>query len=195
MFAVQPAPEKALERLLTGNQRYVENHLTTADLSAERRTTLTDIQEPFAVILGCSDSRVAPEILFDQGIGDLFVVRVAGNVVGPVVLDSIEYSALYLHSSLILVMGHQNCGAVAAVLKGTTKDIESVAALIKPAIDEAKTQPGDQLENAIKDNVHHMVQQLRASPSLAKLVAEKKLGIVGGYYDFRSGRVKIIDSL
>ena len=91
-------------------------------------------QKPFAIILGCSDSRVSPEILFDQGIGDLFIVRVAGNVAGPVELDSIEYAALYLKSSLVLVLGHENCGAITAVLDGQTKEIEHVADLIAPAI-------------------------------------------------------------
>jgi carbonic anhydrase len=191
LFALQHTPEMALQRLIDGNRRFISNRTTHPDQTAERRRNVVDLQEPFAIILGCSDSRVSPEIIFDQGIGDLFVVRVAGNVVSPVVLESIEYSAIYLHSSVVLVMGHQNCGAVTAVLNGNTKDIETVAELIAPAIEESKTQPGDRLENAIKDNVKHYVAELRKCPALNKLIAAKKLTIVGGYYNFCTGRVDI----
>jgi len=192
LIAEQTAPEKALKTLIDGNKRYIENKSTHPNRAAERRLETAKLQEPFAVILGCADSRVSPEILFDQGIGDLFVVRVAGNVVSPVILESIEFSALYLHSSIILVLGHENCGAVNAVLKGTTKDIETIAGLIGPAIEESKNQKGDRLENAIKDNVNNVVKQLRANPALAKLLDEKKLGVIGGYYNFHSGEVEII---
>jgi carbonic anhydrase len=109
--------EMGLQRLKEGNQRYVEDKLIHPDRTSERREALQSKQQPFAIIVGCSDSRVAPEIVFDQGVGDLFIVRVAGNVVGPIELDSIEYAAEYLKSCLIVVMGHQNCGAVDAVMK------------------------------------------------------------------------------
>ncbi|HUD00945.1 MAG TPA: carbonic anhydrase, partial [Rhabdochlamydiaceae bacterium] len=116
-------PDKALETLMDGNQRFSQDKSLHSDRNSERRQELVSKQTPYAIILGCSDSRVAPEIVFDQGIGDLFIVRVAGNVVGPLELDSIEYSALYLHSSLVMVLGHESCGAIKAVLAGTTKDI------------------------------------------------------------------------
>ena len=183
-------PEISLERLIQGNQRFMTDTSTHPDRTAERREELTAKQEPFAAILGCSDSRVSPEILFDQGIGDLFIVRVAGNVVGPIELDSIEYSAIYLHSSLIVVLGHEDCGAVKAVMAGQTKDIEAVASLIEPAVKKAEKQPGNRLENTIKSNVDSVVEQLKKSPALQQLIKEKKLLVVGGYYNFHSGKVE-----
>jgi carbonic anhydrase len=186
------SPQKALETLMEGNRRFVNDSSTHPNRAVERRQETAGLQEPFAVILGCADSRVSPEIIFDQGIGDLFVVRVAGNVMGPITLDSIEYSALYLHSTLIMVLGHQNCGAVSAVLQGNTKDIENVAMLIQPAIEESLTQEGDRLENAVKDNVRNVVKALSRTSVLSKLLAEKKINIVGGYYNFHSGEVELL---
>jgi carbonic anhydrase len=185
-------PEKALDELIKGNQRFMTDAILHPDSSKERRKETAVMQTPFATILGCSDSRVAPEIIFDQGIGDLFIVRVAGNVVGPVELDSIEYSALYLHSSILLVLGHQNCGAVDAVMNGKKKDIEAVADLIQPAVDKAKGEPGNPLENAIKTNVRMIVEQVRKSEVLKKLTAEKKFTVVGGYYNFQNGKVELL---
>jgi len=185
-------PQIALEYLMEGNRRFTADLSTHPNRAVERRQETAGLQEPFAVILGCADSRVSPEIIFDQGIGDLFVVRVAGNVMGPITLDSIEYAALYLHSTLIMVLGHENCGAVSAVLQGNTKDIENVANLIQPAIEESKHQKGDRLENAIRDNVKNVVKDLSKTPVLSKLIAEKKIKIVGGYYNFHSGEVELL---
>lgn len=185
-------PQKALDTLMEGNKRFTEDASKHPDRTAERRLETELKQEPFAVILGCSDSRVSPEIIFDQGIGDLFIVRVAGNVVGPIELDSIEYSSLYLGSSLILVLGHENCGAVKAVLDGTTQDIEAVAYLIQPAIDSVKDQPGNPLENGVKANVKMVVDQLKKTRVLSELIAQKKLAIRGGYYDLASGKVILL---
>lgn len=185
-------PKQALQRLQDGNKRYVENQLEHPNRGGERRTKMAFGQNPYAIILGCSDSRVSPEILFDQGIGDLFIVRVAGNVLGPVELDSIEFSAVYLGSSLIMVLGHENCGAVQAVLKGETKDIESIASLISPAIDQGKNSKNYTVEEAVKRNVEHVTQELKKSPALSELIKKKKLKIVGAYYDFISGKVELI---
>lgn len=185
-------PHAALERLLEGNRRFATDQSIHPDRTSERRQETASKQEPFAIILGCSDSRVPAEIIFDQGIGDLFIVRVAGNVVGPLELDSIEYSALYLHSSVIVVLGHESCGAVQAVLQGTTKDIEEVAKLIEPAARATAGEKEDRVEKTIKLNVHRMVDQLKNSPTLKKLVEEKKLVIVGGYYNFHTGRVELL---
>ncbi len=182
-------PDKALSLLLEGNERYVEERLLHPNRSEERRTCTAEAQAPFAIVLGCSDSRVSPEIIFDQGIGDIFIVRVAGNVLGPVELDSIEYSALYLGSSLIIVLGHENCGAIKAVLAGKTKDIEAVAALIEPVLKKIKKPT---LEGAIKSNVEAVASQLRKSSVIAKLLEEKKLSIVPAYYDFLSGKVTVL---
>lgn len=187
-----PSPENALQTLMEGNKRFVGDQSVHPNRAEERRLETAQAQEPFAIILGCSDSRVAPEIIFDQGIGDLFIVRVAGNVVGPVVQDSIEFSAIYLHSPLILVLGHENCGAVKAVLEGTTKDIEAVAKLIEPAAKKTDKKQKDRLESTIKANVQMVVNQLNASPALRNLIDKKKLLIQGGYYNFHTGQVELI---
>ncbi|MBP7075115.1 MAG: carbonic anhydrase [Rhabdochlamydiaceae bacterium] len=185
-------PTIALKKLMDGNNRYKHEKLLHPHQTKEARIASATGQTPFATILGCSDSRVAPELIFDQGIGDLFVVRVAGNVVAPVELDSIEYSVIYLKSSIILVLGHENCGAIQAVIQGQTQDIEAVASLITPSLELARTQEGSLLENTIKDNVLHVVDELKKSPVLSKMIEEKKINVVGGYYNFYSGAVKLI---
>lgn len=188
-------PTLALKQLVEGNNRYKQEKLLHPNRSKEARLCSANGQNPFAIILGCSDSRVSPEIIFDQGIGDLFVVRVAGNVVGDIELDSIEYSALYLKSSIIMVLGHQNCGAVQAVINGQTQDIEAVASLIAPSLELARTQKGSLIENTVKDNVLYVVDKLKKTPLLAKLIQEKKIDIVGGYYDFESGAVELVTKM
>ncbi len=180
-------PQEALQRLLEGNQRYVHDQLTHPDRSLLRREEIQQGQNPFATILGCSDSRVSPEIIFDQGLGDLFIVRVAGNVIGPIEQDSVDYSIRYLGSSLVLVMGHESCGAVTAVFDGKTGDIEEIARLIKPAIKNTKN-----VEAAIKANVHWMVDQLKKNPFIKKLIDEKKVNVVGAYYHLGAGNVELI---
>ncbi len=186
------AAQSPLERLMAGNKRYQEEKLLHPNRSHESRVLVASGQTPYAIIIGCADSRVTPEIVFDQGIGDLFVVRVAGNVVGPIELDSIEFSAIYLKSSLIMVLGHESCGAVDAVLQGNTKDIEAVATLLDPAVQASKSMKGDPLENAVKTNIHMVAEQLSKSPVLAERVQQGTLKIVGGYYNLRSGEVEII---
>lgn len=190
--AQEMTPSQALKQLMEGNSRYSKDMLLHPNRSKEARITTALGQNPFAIILGCSDSRVSPEIIFDQGIGDLFVVRVAGNVAGGVELDSIEFSAIYLKSAIIMVLGHQNCGAIQAVINGQTQDIETVASLIAPSLELAKTQEGSLIENTVKDNVLYVVDQLKKSPALAKLIKEKKIDVVGGYYDFHSGAVELV---
>ncbi|MBS0624561.1 MAG: carbonic anhydrase [Verrucomicrobia bacterium] len=185
-------PEEALKTLMDGNERFATDQSLHPDRTSERRQETAQVQEPFAIILGCSDSRVSPEILFDQGIGDLFIVRVAGNVLGPVELDSIDFSAFYLHSSLIMVLGHENCGAVTAVISGQTKSIEAVANLIQPAAFKTRHQKENRLENTIKENVRIVVKQLKNSPVIAELIRQKKIDVVGGYYNFHTGEVELI---
>ncbi len=192
LHAEETASEKSLRFLMEGNGRFSTDKSLHPDRTSERRLETTQKQEPFAVIVGCSDSRVAPEILFDQGIGDLFIVRVAGNVVGPLELDSIEYSAKYLHSSLILVLGHENCGAVQAAVNGVTDDIENVMELIEPAVKKSAKMKGNRLENAIKTNVQLVVAQLNNAPVLRELIDKKKLMVAGGYYNFHTGKVILL---
>jgi carbonic anhydrase len=183
-------PQEALNRLKEGNRRFFEDKLLHPNRSHESREAVSERQKPFAIILGCSDSRVPAEILFDQGVGDLFVVRVAGNVLGPLELDSIEYSSLYLGSSLIVVLGHERCGAVQAVIDGNITEIESVAQLIEPSVAEARKQTGNLVENAIKINVNKVANQIKDSLVIRKLLQEEKIFVVGGYYDLASGKIE-----
>jgi carbonic anhydrase len=188
VHANELTPDESLQRLKEGNKRFVKEKLEHPDRSAERRLELKNDQTPFAIILGCSDSRVAPEIIFDAGIGDLFVVRVAGNVLGPTELDSIKYSVIANKSSIIVVLGHQNCGAVQAVLKNKTQDIEHVAEIIEPAILESTS-----LESAIIHNVEYTVNALKKSPIIEQFISLKALKVVGGYYNFKTGEVDILE--
>lgn len=190
LFAV--TPDQALQTLVEGNQRFSKDKSLHSDRTSERRQELVSKQMPFAAIIGCADSRVAPEIVFDQGIGDLFIVRVAGNVVGPLELDSLEYSVIYLKSSLIMVLGHENCGAVGAVIDGNTKDIESVAELVQPAVDATEGQKTNRLENTIKLNAKMMADQLRNTPVISGLIAQKKVDVVAAYYNFHTGKVELL---
>lgn len=183
--------KESLKRLITGNERYTRDALVHPNRSQARREALSELQAPFAIVVGCSDSRVSPVIIFDQGIGDLFEVRIAGNVVGPIEIASVEYSAKFLGSSLIFVLGHENCGAVNAVLKNQTQDIEPIAEKIREAIKANPELSNNPLESAIKANVHSVVKQLRTNPLIAQLIKEKKLEVVGGYYHLESGKVEL----
>lgn len=176
----------ALEKLKTGNRQFVNNR-TIHSMHEKRRLSTKKRQKPFAVILGCADSRVAPEIIFDQGIGDLFVVRVAGNVTDPVVLESIDFAVAALDSVIILVLGHANCGAVDATLTGNDQLIPEIAKRIEPAIQHA-----EDLEDAVKMNVLYVVQELEKNSLLKERVHSGRLEVVGGYYDFRSGTVQFL---
>lgn len=194
---VEVNPSKnPLERLIQGNHRYVTS--TTVcheDWTAKRSATLKN-QKPFAVIVACSDSRVPPEIVFDQSLGDLFIVRVAGNIVDDFAIGSIEYGVDILGAQLVLVLGHSNCGAVDAALKGMKFDnhIQEVLNAIQPAIAVTKGQSGDLLEKTIKANVKIVEEKLKNSkPVLAKLLEKGTLRILGAYYDLESGKVEFLE--
>lgn len=188
------ANDPYLQRLIDGNERFVEAKMKNPNQTPERRVETIAGQEPFAAIVGCADSRVPPEIIFDQGIGDLFVVRVAGNVIGPIELDSIHFAALGLGSSVILVMGHQDCGAVNAVVQGNAKGIEAVANLIEPSVEmERRLNAKNLLEASIKQNAQQMRDLLLKSPALQAPIKDKKLTIYAGYYNKETGRVEILD--
>lgn len=186
-------PQNALKKLIEGNKRYVNDQLLHPRRDQYRREAVQSTQKPFACILACSDSRVSPEIVFDQGIGDLFVVRVAGNVISAVELESIKFSAAVLNSSIILVLGHENCGAVNAVLAGQTKDIPAIAGYIQPAVDAIRDKPGNPLVNAIKENVKRMVSQLKNNPLISDFIKQNKINVIGGYYNLSSGNVELLD--
>ena len=185
---------KGLDRLMKGNDRYVHDLLEHPNRTSERRESLVSSQAPFAAIVGCSDSRVPPEIIFDQGVGDLFVVRVAGNVIGPIELSSVEYAVRNLGASVILVMGHKNCGAVKAVVEGQVSKIEPIAEIIEPAIKEVEVDhPKDLLNACIKTNAVRMKQILLKSPVVQKLIAEGKLEVSAAYYNLETGAVELLD--
>src|SRR5438552_6604186 len=171
--------DDALKRLLDGNTRFVagkSNELNGSQL-VERRASLAKDQKPFAVIVSCSDSRVPPELVFNVGLGDIFVVRSAGEVVDAVALGSIEYAVEHLGSSLIVVLGHQRCGAVSAAVSGAseTGKIPDVLKAIAPAVKETKGKPGDPIDNAVRANAVDIAKRLQnATPIIAPRVQSGK---------------------
>ncbi|ABE38028.1 carbonic anhydrase [Rhodopseudomonas palustris BisB5] len=192
-------PDAALDKLMQGNARYVGNQLRERDFSAGR-VARSQGQSPFAAILGCADSRIAPELAFDQGPGNLFVVRVAGNFVTQDGLASLEYGAAVLGTKVIMVLGHSNCGAVNATIGALQKGndlpghIGDLVRAMKPGIEPALKQAGDNLpQRAVIANVRSNVQQLLESkPILSGLVSSGKLKVVGGVYDLASGKIDLV---
>lgn len=194
LLGIAITPEEGLQRLMEGNARYINEMLKGPRRDAQRREETLESQTPFAAIVTCSDSRVAPEIIFDQGIGDLFVVRDAGNVIAAIEKESIEFSAGQLNSVVVLVMGHKNCGAVNAVLQGKIKGIQAIAKLIEPAAKQAKKEHADDpLEDAIKLNALNMKQVLLQSPMIKWLVYQNKLLVRAAYFDLSTGSVELLD--
>ena len=188
--------EAALLRLKEGNQRYAAGQSVNAITDAETRRSLIGSQRPFVAVLGCADSRAIPELIFDAGIGELFVVRVAGNVINPHNNGSLEYAVEHLDVSLIVVLGHQNCGAVSATLDNYEGPghIRSITEAISEAIDEAKDLPGDPLLNTVQVNARRMARLLRATePILSTAVEAGTLRIVSAYYDFEHGLVEFLE--
>ncbi len=185
-----------LDRLMQGNQRYVNSTTVCHEDWTAKRTAVSAEQKPFAVIIACSDSRVPPEIVFDQALGDLFVVRIAGNVVDDFAVGSIEYGVNILGANLIVVLGHSNCGAVSAALYGKKFDnhIQEVITAIQPAIESIKGASGNLLEKATKANIVAVAKKLKTSkPLLSKLVEQGKVTIIGGYYELDSGKVEYLE--
>lgn len=186
----------ALEKLMQGNQRYVTSTTVCHQDWSVKRAAVAKAQSPFAIIISCSDSRVPPELIFDQTLGALFVVRVAGNVLDDFAIGSIEYGVNILGANLVLVLGHSNCGAVDAALRGKSFDnhIQSVLTAIQPAVEATKGITTNRLEQTVKANVRHVEQTLKSSkPVLAELVNKGTLRILGGYYDLASGHVEFLD--
>lgn len=193
-----PTGQQALERLIAGNHRFVTGNLMHPNQSPERRLALGQGQTPFAAILGCADSRVPPSIIFDQGLGDLFAIRVAGNILDSSVVGSLEFAAAKLEVPLIVVLGHASCGAVEAAANGgdLPGQLPRIAQAIQPAVERARNQPGNLLQNAIRANAQLVAQQLRTSePVLAGRVAAGQLKIVPAYYNLTSGSVEILQHL
>ena len=193
------SPDEAIQRLQEGNVRYAANTSRNKDFSAGRMARAS-AQYPFASIVSCADSRVSPELVFDQGPGDLFVVRVAGNFVNEDGLASLEYGAVVLQSQLIMVLGHSDCGAVNSTIKamseGTTLPghLPSLVNAIRPAVEAAKARnAADLLSEATAENVRRAVAYLHgAKPLLSDLVSAGKLKVVGAVYDIESGTVTTV---
>lgn len=192
-------PEQAYELLKTGNMRFVEGELISPNRGFERLKETSTGQNPFAAVLSCADSRVPVEIVFDQGFGDIFVTRVAGNIVTTEIIGSLEFGTAVLGSKVIVVMGHSSCGAVSATMAGAPVPgvISSLYYAIRPGCDTAAADTSknmeDMLARSIEENVKVQVRQLEVSPVLSGLVEEGKLKIVGGVYDLSTGQVKFIE--
>lgn len=184
--------ETALAELKSGNEHHARHAYSHPHETPDRQRELVKGQHPHAIILSCSDSRVPPEIVFDQGLGDLFTIRVAGNVADAAVIGSIEYAAEHLHSPLVVVMGHESCGAVTAATEAgpATGHLPSIVDAIHPAVEKARSAPGDLLANAVRLNVEMVVSALRAStPVLSEMVHSGHLRVVGAVYSLETGRV------
>jgi len=181
--------QQALNQLRQGNNRFVNAHPTSIFEGS------TQGQSPFAVVLSCADSRVPPEIVFDQGIGSLFIVRVAGNVAAPALMDSIIFGVDALKASLIVVLGHQNCGAVNAVVTKSQAqfDLGSIFPLIEPSVEKSRGWQGNPLENAIKANVMEQVQFISMNSTINRLIQNGKVRIVGAYYHLENGEVEFLE--
>jgi len=195
---VKPAlsPDAALTRLLEGNQRYMRHKEQHPDQSSARQKELVGGQHPFAVILGCADSRVPPELLFDQGLGDLFVIRVAGNIIDDAILASIEYAVEHLGTKLIVVLGHEQCGAVSAAVEGeeTVGHLNALVIAIQPSVSATAKNPGDKLHNCVVENARRVARQLRQSEPVVKEAVERnKLKIVAADYALDTGKVTLLD--
>jgi len=189
--------DEALSRLLNGDKRFVagKSEEPTGAALVERRHALAKDQKPFAVILGCSDSRVPPELIFDVTLGDIFVVRTAGEVVDAIVLGSLEYAIEHLGTKLIVVLGHERCGAVTAAVSGATDtgDIPDVLKAISPAVEETKGQSGDAIENAVRANARDIARRLKSSgPIIAPRVQSGEVKIVAAYYSLDTGQVELL---
>jgi carbonic anhydrase len=193
------AGDESLQKLMDGNKRYVEGTPINKDLGDTRRKEILKGQHPFATVITCSDSRVPPEHIFDQGLGDIFVIRVAGNVVDSIALGSIEYGTEHVQTPLLVLLGHSDCGAVKAALgaKGAPEgNIGAIVKKIQPAVKKAKKKGGSNeevLETAIKENVMNVYGDVMKSPVIKELVHEGKLKIVAAEYDLATGKVNMLD--
>ena len=184
--------EEALKELMDGNRRFVSETYDRGDIGLARRTELGNGQRPFAVIVDCSDSRVVPEFIFDQGLGDLFVIRTAGNIVDDIAIGSVEYAVKHLGVRLVLVLGHDDCGAVKATVAGGKAEghIDAILQAIRPAVAVARQKPGNLLDNSIAQNVELVVHRLQsAQPILSQALQTGDVRIVGGVYHQKDGSV------
>jgi carbonic anhydrase len=199
---------QALTLLKDGNKRFVAERRRDAQIGQTRRAELTERQEPFAIVLGCSDSRVPAELVFDQGLGDLFVIRVAGNIVAPSQVGSVEFAASRFETKLVVVVGHTQCGAIQATMEELTgratsesQDLRSIVDMVRPAVetvlDDHRDDPMHQLlHRATRANVRASANHLRhGSRLLEKLIRERGLLVVGAEYSLETGVVEFFDGV
>ncbi|RME02683.1 MAG: carbonic anhydrase [Deltaproteobacteria bacterium] len=198
---------EALDRLQAGNRRFVAGAHKGVGLDRSRRRQLLQGQSPFATILGCSDSRVPPEFVFDQGLGDLFVVRVAGNIAEDTQIASVVFAVRELGSRLVVVLGHTNCGAVSATLASLTSggegggsELDAVIAQIRPAVaslseGEASIDRDGLVSEVVRANIRRSVERLRASPTIAHLIEQDGLAVIGAQYALETGVVEFFDDI
>lgn len=192
------SPGDALKALVDGNRRFVEGTPKHPHEGQVWRKHLTAGQHPFATILGCADSRVPPELLFDEGFGDLFVIRVAGNVVDPDVTGSVEYAVDHLHTHVVMVMGHEGCGAVTAAIGHHEREPTELRHLLDAIAPVKKVIPKGmdhthEIGFAVEENVRRQVKKLRAVPDIASAIARGETRVVGGIYDLETGRVRVLE--
>jgi len=194
------AGDEALQKMMDGNKRFMSCNLMKKDSCDTKRKELTAGQKPFAIVVTCSDSRVPPEIIFDQFLGDIFVIRVAGNVVDPIELGSIEYAAEHLHSPLLYILGHSKCGAVTASVDAKGEPEGNIGAIVKkiqPAAETAKKKGGTKeqiIETAIVENVKNVYKDVMTHSTIVNhLAQEGKLKIVGGVYMLDKGNVEMVE--
>jgi carbonic anhydrase len=183
-------PDAALAKLTEGNQRFAGSKVSASKPTAARRVETAQTQHPFAIIVGCSDSRTSPEIVFDQNIGDLFVVRTAGNLVDEYALGSIEYAVEHLGARLVVVLGHQRCGAVKAALESETAPghVNALVRDLQPAVKAAKNKAGDALANTAHENAVEVAEKIRKNVQLGELASQ--IRVVSGYYNLDTGKVE-----
>jgi carbonic anhydrase len=191
-------PDVALKRLMDGNVRFVNNTMEHPGQDPEHRLGIATGQNPFAIILTCSDSRLTPGVIFDQGLGDLFVVRVAGNIVDPALLASVEYAVDHLHTPLVLVMGHELCGAVDATIESLHThhapegSLGALVDAIAPAVGIAQQRPGGLLDNTIRVNAEMSRDAILKSPVVAAAVQQGKAKVLAAYYSLDEGVVNVL---
>ena len=194
VHAATMPPAEALQLLLEGNKRFVAGKLERPNQTPERRAEVAKGQQPFAAVLACSDSRTPPEIIFDRGLGDIFTVRVAGNVADKVVIESLDYSVKHLGVRVVMVLGHRRCGAVIAAVAGHEDegDVGPMLSELRPAVEASKGKAGDPVENAVRENVKLVMKNLATSEELSAMVKSGELKIIGGIYDLDTGAIEML---
>ena len=187
--------EKSLSILKDGNIRYATYKLEHPNINQQRREALVSGQSPFAIILTCADSRVCPELIFDVGLGDIFTIRIAGNILDKAVLGSIEYAAVHLGVNLVVVMGHESCGAVSAAITGSKTDlhIDELIEAITPAIASVPGHKAEKLNQCVQENAKYVAEKIRSSEAVMKSLTEQGVKVLSAYYQINDGMVRFLE--